>query len=101
MAEPEFAPRQSDSRACIVKHTAQHCSSQTNQSPFCLRIEATDVLICPLGPVAGQRNHSSILVCLQNHLKGWEAWAFRNCSQHQTTYQALQGRVSGGHPSHI
>lgn len=63
MAEPEFAPRQSDSRACIVKHTAQYCSSQTDQSPFCLCIEATGVLICHLGPVAGKRNHSSILVC--------------------------------------
>lgn len=63
MAEPEFAPRQSGSRACIVKHTARHCSSQTDQSPFCLYIEATDVLICHLGPVAGKRNHSSILVC--------------------------------------
>lgn len=101
MAEPEFAPWQSDSRAYIIKHTAQYCSSQTDQSPFCLCIEATDVLICHLGPVAGKRNHSSILVCLQNHWKGWEAWAFRNYFQHQTTYQALQETVSGGHPSHI
>lgn len=63
-------------RAYIIA-TAQYCSSQTDQSPFCLCIEATDVLICHLGPVAGKRNHSSILVCLQNHWKGCEL-AFRN-----------------------
>lgn len=94
MAEPEFAPRQSDSRACVIKHTARYCSSQTDQSPFCLYIETADVLICHLGPVAGKRNHSSILVCLQSQWKGWEAWAFRNYPQPQTTYQALQGRAT-------